>query len=547
MSSHLSEDRITCPHCWHEFYGDQALYISENPKLFGDPVLGDVPSRFLPQEVKRDRNGRAMDPQGWREMTERACPRCHLQVPLELLDRDPRFISIVGAPRSGKTYFLTIMLYFLRKTLSSQFGCTLMMLDSHEKQVVSGNQKKVFGATDPNELIFLDKTQESGADMYNTVTLDEVSVQLPKPYLLSIRGNSEESRETMKNGHHCLVLYDNAGESYLLDRDEGSNRGTNRSTQHLRKSNSVLFAYDPLLEPETRVRLKSVSEDPQISSHATTSDQLELLTTTIHRIRRESDQQSNRRASQGRLSATLAVCVQKYDVWRSLVDHCRFEDGRQIIDPTSVDYLKEQGVAALDITEINIVSYIVRTLLMDISPEFVTTAEANFRKVRYFPVSALGKSPELMGELLAIRPVDVQPFRVDHPVLWLLREWKVIRGYRKKGDNPRKLPVATIKKVTPTRIDVVCPESRELFQLDHDYIGREFYNPNTLHFFWIPRLNPKQKKSATQPVEEQRTSSGDSRTGLPTQGRGLKLGDSAAKQNQATQKKKKKRGIWPFQ
>lgn len=108
MSADGRNSHVVCPHCWHRFYADQAHYISNHPQLFGDEVLPGEQRRFPPNPLQRDRAGNVLDPMGMR-MTERACPLCHLQVPPDLLSQRAHIVSVVGAPRAGKTYFLTAM------------------------------------------------------------------------------------------------------------------------------------------------------------------------------------------------------------------------------------------------------------------------------------------------------------------------------------------------------------------------------------------------------------------------------------------------------
>jgi hypothetical protein len=475
----MTEKKVICPHCWSGFYSDKAMYISQHEELFGDPVLGDVPMRVPAGEAVRSRDGsKVLDSKGW-EMFERACPICRLQIPLEMLSQRPKFISIVGAPGSGKTYFLTVMLHQLRKTLAKQFKYTLELCDTHDKQLLVANEKKLFAPLDPTTPVMLEKTQEQGGDLYNTVQLDGVSVQLPKPFMLTMRSTSHGAAMPVKARQQTIVLYDNAGESFYFDKDSGQNR----STRHLGQSDAMLFAYDPLLEPEMRMRLASVSSDPQITTNARSARQLDFLTSAIQQMRRHSKTPQDQR-----LKASLAVCVQKFDVWRPLTDHCKNEKGEPVIDATSIEYFIEHGVAALDITEINIVSQIVRSILIDVAPDFVSMAEANFTRVRYFPVSALGQSPKLDGQFLKIAPLNLQPFRVDHPMLWLMRDWQMISRTKDSKDNPRRRPVAVIESVSPGRLQVRCPKTRELLDLDADFAGRDFYNPNTLEYFWIPAV-----------------------------------------------------------
>ncbi|PAY16346.1 hypothetical protein CKO51_27220 [Rhodopirellula sp. SM50] len=517
----LVEKKVTCPHCWHDFFGDLALYISQHDELFGDPVLGDVHARISPHEVTKTRDGKVLDSKGW-EMHERACPNCHLQIPLDLLTLRPNFISIVGAPRSGKTYFLTVMLHELRRTLAKQFRYTLDLCDSHDKKILVANEQTLFSPLDPTIPVMLEKTQEQGGDLYNNVTLDGVRVQLPKPFLLTIRG-VDGAKLPVRAKQASIVLYDNAGESFF----DGRDNGRNRSTRHLGESNAVLFAYDPLLEPETRLRLAMVSQDPQVSAKASSARQVDFLTETIQRMRKHSGTPVNER-----LKASLAVCVQKYDVWHTLLDHCRDEHGNRVIDSTSVEFFRRHGVAALDIGEINVVSHIVRGFLNDISPEFVSRAEANFERVRYFPVSALGCSPTLDGEFLKIAPMDLQPFRVDHPALWLMREWRMIARTKDPRPNPRLRPVATLRSVGKRRMEVACPKTGELFVLDHEYAGRDFYNFNTHEYFWIPEINAAKSRQTAEPKV--------AKTSKATmQGLGLKLGQGRPKPGDERQKKKR--------
>ena len=139
--SPLVEATVACPHCWNRFHGDRAWYISSHTKLIGDPVLGAVQKRYAPADV-RHKGNKVVDEEGW-EMVQRACPRCHLQIPDHMLASRARFVSIAGAimsttlarwnRRSSSTTHLAIRTatknawqlstkksYFLRQTQLSQ-------------------------------------------------------------------------------------------------------------------------------------------------------------------------------------------------------------------------------------------------------------------------------------------------------------------------------------------------------------------------------------------------------------------------------------------
>jgi hypothetical protein len=182
--SSLAEEKVVCPHCWHGFYPDQAHFISSHAELMGDPVAGDFEQmRFAPNQTTRDREGHVLDPKGSR-MVDRACPRCHLQVPKDLLQQRPIFLSVVGAPRSGKTYFLTAMIHELRRELSRFLGYALVDADSHDVKAFLQYEASLFFSSDSNALTLLKKTEESGG-LYNRVRLDGGEVVLPKPFIFS--------------------------------------------------------------------------------------------------------------------------------------------------------------------------------------------------------------------------------------------------------------------------------------------------------------------------------------------------------------------------
>src|SRR5262245_37514157 len=111
--------RTTCPHCWHAFAPEEVLWVSEHHDLRGDPWLPDEPLRFLPSRFHPD--GNALDPRG--EVCHHlACPHCHLNVPRELLELEPVFVSAFGAASSGKSFYLATAVRELRLLLPEQFG-----------------------------------------------------------------------------------------------------------------------------------------------------------------------------------------------------------------------------------------------------------------------------------------------------------------------------------------------------------------------------------------------------------------------------------------
>ena len=105
--------QVTCPHCWHKFPPEDIFWISSHPDLDSDPICGSGSQlRFQPTQFSL--RGQAIDERG-DECKDLACPQCHLGICRSLLEMEPLFISILGAPGSGKSSFLTSMVRQLEK------------------------------------------------------------------------------------------------------------------------------------------------------------------------------------------------------------------------------------------------------------------------------------------------------------------------------------------------------------------------------------------------------------------------------------------------
>lgn len=98
------QSKCRCPHCWADFRPDQVRWIATHNSLRGDTVMGPEAMRRFVASVFT-----AVDASG-DVCNQLACPQCHLQCHLEIpravVELQPTFISVVGAPGSGKSYFL---------------------------------------------------------------------------------------------------------------------------------------------------------------------------------------------------------------------------------------------------------------------------------------------------------------------------------------------------------------------------------------------------------------------------------------------------------
>lgn len=529
----LAHREIVCPHCWYQFHDDAAWYISQHDELRGDPVIKNPEAfrRFGPHEVTVDRSGVVRDPKG-SEMTDRACPRCHLQVPTEILEKRPFIFSIGGAPYSGKTYFITSMLHQLGVQMARQFKFNLSYCDSPDTRGFKKADSDLFRGSREADTELGKTEAETNTTL---VTLDGMSqVFLPKPGMFRIAPTDDHPHVIAGKpvSAATFVLYDNAGETFDPDKDVHQHRqAVNQTTRHLAQSNGVIFVYDLLQDAHVRERLAG-STDPQVNLVPKDCEQERTLGNLIDQAR------AYRGLSpRDRIDVPLAVCVQKFDTWRTLLPQWAE------IDDTSIEWIERYGLAALHVDEINRNSLFVRQLLEDVSPRFVQLAESSFSVVRYFPVSALGVTPKAIsvaGESkphIVVRRGDINPIRVTDPLLWLLTRWKFVPGAFSKQ---RHGPAMTVVAHNRDRLTVQFPDSKVRLTLDWEYCGTNTIDPVSGKPCHVPVIERPQVRAQPVASPEQSTGSHSAATGAAPKPAPRKQGLSLDN----PEGRKKKGGLW---
>ncbi len=429
----ILDGNIICPHCWQNFSFDQVHYISAHPKLVGDKILGDMAQmRFNPQNYNA--NGIALDSEGM-ECREMACPRCHLRLPSTLTDVESDFISLVGAPSSGKSYYLTLATRRLRKELYQYTGISCSDADPIINETLSNYENILFLAEDESKVVTLPKTQQMGSGFSSQVFLNGVTIDLPKPFVYLLQNNHPDSSQTFSRN---LIVYDNAGEHF----QPGADGVLNPATLHLVHSNALIFLFDPTADAQWRRACNK--NDPQIQRHQKVTDQCLFCAEIISRIRKYRNLRVNEH-----IDIPLYVCVGKYDLWHELLPFNIRE-----IPPFKKN--KESLSFNLDLSTIKAVSYEIRTLLMKYSAEIVNTLEGFFSNVVYIPTTnyaTYAEEDEQGG--IGIKPQNIDPSWVEVPWLLFLAEKKYIK-YEEKG-RP-----------------VYCNENEEILTPSHSNIDDDF-------------------------------------------------------------------------
>jgi len=401
--------QITCPHCWETYPTEKTLWISESPDLIGDSRLGSAAQqRFLP--IRFNAAAQALDANGM-ACHRLACPNCHLQVPRPFLEMPSFFISIVGAPAVGKSYYLASMTWRLRKVLPKSFRFSYTDADPEMNLRLQNYESQQFLQTDTNTLAAIEKTEVYG-DIYNTVFLKGQNVSFPQPFTFTMMPDREHPYyENARKISKILCLYDNAGESFL----PGEDSAVRPVTRHIVMSDAVFFLFDPTQDARFRRACQGRTNDPQMENNDSIRRspirQESILSELAARVR-------NHWNARGitRKKTPLVVILTKVDAWNFLLDF-------QATKPWMI--IPNMTIRALHIKEIEDVSRRARDVLYQLIPEIVSAAEQLSDDVTYIPVSATGGPPTIDPKTgaLGFHPVDIKPQWVEVPVLYTLNKY----------------------------------------------------------------------------------------------------------------------------
>jgi hypothetical protein len=396
--------QVTCPHCWERFAPEQVLWRSEHVDLLGDRLLGpEQQQRFLPSRFTID--GDAIDPKG---MTCRslACPRCHLPIPRSMVEIEPLFLSILGAPASGKSFLLTAMTWQLRKLLPLEFAVDFTDADPASNRVLNECEESLFLNPRESELVplgsLIRKTELQG-ELYDTVAFGQQIVSYPRPFLFAMRPRAGHvNADKTSSLARMLCLYDNAGEHFQPGQDTTSSP----VTRHLAHSRAILFLFDPTQDKRFRAACRSgkamgvgTTRDNRLSRQET------ILNEAAARIKKLTGLSHH-----AKYERPMVVVLSKLDEWSHLLDK-----------PEAGEPWRRSGaMMGIDHEQVERRSDGLRRLLSNYCPETVAAAESFASDVTYVAVSALGSRTEIdqATGLPGIRPMDIEPFWVTVPLLY---------------------------------------------------------------------------------------------------------------------------------
>lgn len=399
---------VTCPHCWNEFPPQDSYWISEHQELIGDERFSETSVeqlRFLPSHFTPD--GQAIDARGF-TCYRLACPRCHLEVPRSMLEMKPIFISIFGAPASGKTYFLGAMTHMLRQVLPLRFSMDFFDAEASMNRMLKSYESDMFVNREPDKACIpnslIRKTEQSNEELYSTVRFQSQTVTYTKPFIFNLSPNDRHKNSESAALKASICLYDNAGESF----QPGQDRVDNPVTRHMSKARLLCFMFDPLQDVRFLQRNGLAGDNYQ---QRALSNQEEIFQEAAGRIRRYAQIPQTKKHD-----APLVVIVTKSDRWGHLLGPLNPINEPYVADKTGKKH-------AIDIRHVRKVSDATRELLLRSTPEIVTAAESFAREVVYIPISTFGHEALHGTSEGQIRPRDINPVWVSVPIVFALGEW----------------------------------------------------------------------------------------------------------------------------
>ncbi len=383
---------FTCPVCWLKFDRGDVMNIAAHASLRGDPVLGEFEMQRF-QATRFNDRGVALDPMNI-PAPDQACPHCRRKLPPGFLDRPNYIFSIVGAPSSGKSYYLSVLARTLQGALFKNFGIVFRDADPAGNAILNQMISRLFSQATPEDA-YIAKTDLEG-ELYETLPRYGQKVKLPKPFIFKLSNPRDPS------GDFSIVLYDNAGEHFQPGRSSTDSPGA----QHIAVASGIFFLFDPLHSPDFLRKLGTIT-DPQAAERRDEQQDV-LLAETEVRIKSILGMESSQR-----ISTPLAVLVGKCDTWQHLLGDTPLESAMRD--------------AKLDLPALRRNSARIRALLCDVSPAVVANAEAISSEVMFFAISPLGSSPVVFtdaagGRKLGPDPGRIAPIAVEVPTLWILSQ-----------------------------------------------------------------------------------------------------------------------------
>lgn len=378
---------LTCPYCYERFAEREILFrCAGRPGPKGtcprtrDELLAARTglARPLPPVFRADAHKtHAVHADCGLDTATRICPRCHSQLPGQFGKVDSRTVALIGARESGKTVFMTVLMHELMNRVGQRFDAAVMGSDDETRSRFANDFE---GA-------LYDKRELPGATT-SAGTTNNWRAPLVFRFTREQRG-----RFGGRTKHTLLSFFDTAGE------DLRTQESVELNVRYLDAADAVILLLDPLQMPAARRQAVGYGRSEDADGRDNPANILGRVTDLL---------QSTGGGPSDKIRKPMAVAFSKMDTLRHT-----FRDGSPLTHRPSDE-------AAFDVRESEAVHADVQALLYDWDgAQLDQILRHNYRRYRYFAVSALGDSPTADQR---VSDSGVRPLRVEDPFLWLMSE-----------------------------------------------------------------------------------------------------------------------------
>ena len=391
---------LYCPYCYEQFTEREIMFRCTGrtsrrqrncaPEI--DEVLRERTGfrGALPPVFAADgRMSSAVCPRCGDVSTTKICPVCHSQLPVQFGKVRSRLIALAGAPESGKTVFLTVLVHELMHRIGEQFNAAIS------------------GADDSTLLRFADDYEQP---LYRDARLlaSTRTSGVPIVFRFTTAGNGPFSpdgrlgrlarRGRLGGGdpqHTLLSFFDTAGE------DLRSRQSMEHNVRYLAAADGIVLLLDPL---QMRGARGLAAPGTRLPNPARPENQpapvLQKITDLLL---------AKGGISPGdRIGKPLAITFSKMDTLLG-----GLKQTSPLLRPApQAPYFDDRDSLAVH-TEIQ------RLLARWEGSQIDQIAQLHYRCYRYCGVSALGETPTADNR---VSPRGIRPVRVADPFLWILAE-----------------------------------------------------------------------------------------------------------------------------
>lgn len=311
---------------------------------------------------------------------QHACSACHTPLPADFGGDFSPVIGLIGATKTGKTVYLTIVANHLQTVLRDRFDADVSLYGDFARAWLRASVHAIL-------------------DLRKLPPITEQSSGRSEPLVFQWRRSSGRIFRHYRSSYPSFL--DTAGESL------GTERGV-ADLKFLESVDAFIVMLDPFTLPGAAERLGLPKSAPAADVSA-----LEVLSQVTRVVR---NAEGVRRS--GRSRRPMAVAFAKIDAFHAYLgnDHPIFSAGTE--DP----WQDEEASHAVHDS--------VRELLREWGARDIDDHMAlNYSNYRYFAISSLGRPPDYEHQQVA--QGGVRPMRVADPLVWLLSVYKLVPRRRR--------------------------------------------------------------------------------------------------------------------